>query len=286
MNRDITQDQRIALERPQVENASDPRPQPERARARQERNADSERDRGLQVSPAERDTMYEIGRFRTVALQDLARNKYANNAAQMRQGLRSLIAQGLIQRHTACIGKNRAALAVLVLSKRGKEFLEHARDIPSRQAIYAGFVKPSEVAHDAAIYRMYQAEALLIEKRGGAIRRVILDYELKRKIYSPLAKAKQISAVEYRRQQKEVARENGLKVVAGKIPLPDLRIEYRTRDGEAARVDLELATRHYHGSHMSAKAAAGFKMYAAEGSSSFLSRVLDEHDITAELLSL
>ena len=286
MDRDIPHERPIAPERPQAEKASEQRPQPERARARQERDADSERDRGLQVSPAERDAMYEIGRFRTVALQDLALNKYAKNEAQMRQDLRSLISQGLIQRHSACIGKNRTELAVLVLSKMGKEFLKHAKDIPSSQAIYAGFVKPSEVAHDAAIYRMYQAEARLIEKRGGAIRRVVLDYELKRKIYSPLAKAKQISAVEYRRQQKEVARENGLKIVDGKIPLPDLRIEYQTRDGEAAHVDLELATRHYHGSHMSAKAAAGFKMYAAEGSGSFLSRVLDEHDITAELLSL
>jgi len=133
---------------------------------------------------------------------------------------------------------------------------------------------------------MYQAEAGLIQERGGTIQRVVLDYELKRQIYSPLAKAKQVSASEYRKRQAEVARENGLKVVRGKIPLPDLRIEYQTKEGETARVDLELATHHYHGSHMSAKAQAGFKTYAAEGSRSFLSRVLDEHDITAELLSL
>ena len=60
----------------------------------------------------------------------------------------------------------------------------------SGQKLYAGFVKPGEVAHDAAIYRMYQAEAARIEKAGGKIRRVILDYELKQKVYSPLAKAK------------------------------------------------------------------------------------------------
>jgi hypothetical protein len=286
MDRDMGQDEREWSERSGAERTSELIPDRERAPAARERQAVLERGRAYQISPAERETMYEIGRFRTVAVEDLARNKYMGNTAQMRQDLRALIAQGLVQRHTACIGKNKGKLAVLVLSKKGKKLLEASRETASAQAIYAGFVKPSEVAHDAAIYRMYQAEAALIQKRGGTIGRVVLDYELKRRVYSPLAKAKQLPAGEYRKRQGDVARENGLKVVRGKIPLPDLRIEYQTREGELARVDLELATRHYHGSHMSAKAQAGFKIYAAEGSGSFLSRVLDEHDITAELLSL
>ena len=286
MDRDIGQDEREVLERPRAEKSPETARERQSAPAERERETVLQRDRGYQIGPTERETMYEIGRFRTVAVEDLARNKYMGNETQMRQDLRSLIAQGLIQRHTACVGRDKAKLAVLVLSKKAKQVLKHDKDIPSRQAIYAGFVKPSEVAHDAAIYRMYQAEAGLIQKRGGTIERVVLDYELKRKVYSPLAKAKQIAASEYRKRQAEVARENGLKVVDGKIPLPDLRIEFQTKDGDIARVDLELATHHYHGRHMSAKAEAGFKMYAAEGSGSYLSRVLDEHDITAELLSL
>jgi len=43
----------------------------------------------------------------------------------------------------------------------------------------------------------------------------------------------------------EIAARHGLEVVRGKVPVPDLRIEYETRDGEAARVDLELLTEHY-----------------------------------------
>jgi len=38
-----------------------------------------------------------------------------------------------------------------------------------------------------------------------------------------------------------------LQLVRGKIPLPDLRIEYENREGDMARVDLELATEHYRG---------------------------------------
>ena len=115
---------------------------------------------------------------------------------------------------------------------------------------------------------------------------MILDYELKQKIYSPLAKAKSLPPLEYARKQAEVARENGLTVVDGRIPLPDLRIEYETPTGELAHVNLELATEHYHGAALEAKAEAGFKMYAADGSESRLSRVLEERDIIAEILSL
>src|SRR5207245_718300 len=121
---------------------------------------------------------------------------------------------------------------------------------------------------------------------GGHIRRVILDYELKRRVYTPLAKAKGLGPNEYARRQEEIARQNGLKVIAGKIPLPDLRIEYETRDREVTRVDLELATGHYHGPALQAKAEAGFKFYAADGSQARLARVLEERDITVAILSL
>ena len=51
-------------------------------------------------------------------------------------------------------------------------------------------MKPQEVAHEAALYRMYQAETAEIEKGGGTIRRIVLDYELKKSIYAPLVKLK------------------------------------------------------------------------------------------------
>ena len=73
----------------------------------------------------------------------------------------------------------------------------------------------------------------------------------------------------------------------GKIPLPDLRIEYRTADGDTARVDLELTTEHYKSRQMAAKARAGFKLYMPVGSApSGGSLVRDEREITAGILSI
>src|SRR6185369_6406343 len=61
----------------------------------------SERGYTYQISPAELETMHEIGRFRTVAIEDLGRTLYHGNTAQMRADLASLRDQGLVQLRTA-----------------------------------------------------------------------------------------------------------------------------------------------------------------------------------------
>jgi hypothetical protein len=242
------------------------------------------------MSEAEVHTLRDIGRFRTIAAIDLAASRYGGNLAQMKQDLRSLASQGLVQRRSVYDGPQK--LTIAVLTRAGRDWLKQQNPssrqdrIGESQRFYAGFVKPAEVFHDAAIYRMYQAEAVTIQKQGATIRRVVLDYELKQRVYSPLAKSKGLPPLDYAKRQSEVAQANGLRVINGHIPLPDLRIEYETAGGELAKVDLELATHHYHGSHLAPKAEAGFKMYAADGSASRLSASLQEREITAAILSL
>ena len=116
----------------------------------------------------------------------------------------------------------------------------------------------------------------------------MLDYELKKRVYSPLAKAKarQLPPEEYRKLQDEVARDNDLAVVDGKILLPDLRIEYETREGEIARVDLELVTDHYKPGQLHDKARAGFRIYRMAQDRSGSSAVWEDRELTAEILSL
>ncbi|HEY1760649.1 MAG TPA: hypothetical protein VGG72_35065 [Bryobacteraceae bacterium] len=276
---------------PQERQEPDPRPSPRVAPRPEESQVSREHDlariRGhiYRTSPAEREILRDIGRFRTVTLADLAHYRYQGNAALMQQDLRSLRAQGLVQTRTVWAGPKSEKLALVALTKVGKKLMQE-NGSGSDQALYSGFVKPAEVRHDAAIYRMYQAEKQKIEQAGGRIRGVVLDYELKQKVYSPLARARGLAPLDYARRQAEVARQNGLKVIEGRIPLPDLRIEYEASTGDLGRVDLELATEHYHGPALQAKAEAGFKMYAADDSASRLSRVLEEREITASILSL
>lgn len=55
---------------------------------------------------------------------------------------------------------------------------------------------------------MYQSEAAQIEGKGGKVRRVVLDYELKKEVYSRLARERDAGALEYVRRQQEIAENN------------------------------------------------------------------------------
>ncbi len=222
-----------------------------------------------------RAALREIGRFRTVSVEDFIRIQYAGDRRAWLQDVAALRAQKLTKQrsvvvamHSKTHGKTVRSLTVLALTKDGKNLVRRC-DPEARanhQAMYAGIVKPREVAHDAAIYRMYQVEAGKIRAQGGRVKRVVLDFELKKRVYSPLAKTQRQKPQDYTRTQARVAQENGLKVIQGKIRFPDLRIEYETAAGEAAHVDLELATEHYRGDHMATKEKAGFKIYADSAS--------------------
>jgi hypothetical protein len=238
-----------------------------------------------QISLANIETLREIGRFRTVRVDDLARHFYPGRTHEMQEDLQSLRNQGLVQRRTACTGGKGEKIDVLVLTKPGKAIAESRGPFGSSQQVYSGFVKPAEARHDAAIYPMYQAEAARIACEGGRVTRVVLDYEFKRRVYSPLAKAKALPPLEYARRQADIASQNSLKVVRGKILLPDLRIEYETPSGTSAHVDLELATHHYRGAHLRGKAEAGFKMYAPQDSIAGLTAAFDP-EFMAEIFSL
>ncbi len=285
MDRDLERDGRDQAAQRGRERQVDRQPEHERPDLSREREVVRDRNRVWRISPAERQTLFEIGRFRTLAGEDLLAHRYGGNARDMRDDLRSLSAQGLLQRRSARIQNGKKVLDVVVLTKAAKRLVEGHVDA-SGQAIYAGFVKPSEVAHDAAIYRMYHAESERIRREGGTPRRVVLDYELKRQTYAPLAKSRHLPRAEFVQHQADVAREFGLTVVNGRLVLPDLRIEFLSRDGSLARVDLELATEHYHGSHLAPKAQAGFTFYAADRSAGRLTRVMEEREITATILSL
>jgi hypothetical protein len=113
-----------------------------------------------------------------------------------------------------------------------------------------------------------------------------LDNELKEKLYQRLGRAQARGDRGTQRLKETFARDMNLPVVHGKVSFPDLRIEYSTQDMEIARIDLELATRHYHAGHLAEKGRAGFQLYARPEDTAGLRRVRDEGEITVAILSL
>jgi hypothetical protein len=227
--------------------------------------------------------MVELGKFRAVAEEDLAEFVYGGRDDRMRPDVENLVRQGLVEMKSIP-HEETGARRLLTLSKNGHKFLSQTQNAGKEQALHHGFDKPREAHHDADLYRLYQKAAAKIEGLGGQNLRVVLDYELKKHLYRDLAKlGKDQDSVDGKHATAEKHR---LQVVRGKIPVPDLRIEYQTRDGEPARVDLELATGHYRGRNLSEKVRAGFSLYARADEVSKLRRVLDQTELTAEILSL
>jgi hypothetical protein len=239
---------------------------------------------------SESEMLATVGTFRVVPARDLIGDLRSEPKGD-RQGdlapvptsrdvwtgdLRSLAEQGLVELRTVTI--NRQATPVVVLTRQGKALLESAQDgLGRRQQFHAGLVKPKELAHDAQLYRVYQAEAARIEAAGGTVTRIALDYELKRDYQRHLHRPDRDSGgagepVEARPPRLDDdepiearAPSIDLPFVDGHVEFPDLRIEYETADGRLEYRDVELVTEHYSRAQLAGKHAAGFALYRARG---------------------
>src|ERR1039457_2580101 len=241
------------------------------------------RDRAYLLRESEVRTLAELGRFRIVAPADLAKHNYEGDSARMERDIRRLERQGLVAEKTLEIS-GKKTLRVAALTKSGKKVLRATNHLPEDQAIYDGIAKPREAKHDADLYRVYHKEAERIEREGGRPVRVVLDYELKGDLNRDLAK---LEAEKDNQDAKErIAELHGLRAVDGKIPVPDMRIEYETADLELRQIDLELATLHYRPQGIAEKAKAGFSFFSQAEAAPRLRRALDNPHITGEILAL
>jgi len=254
-------------------------------RKERDRSHYTDRARTYSLRLSEIYTLTEVGKFRVVGVEDLATLAYNGDRERAQSDLRNLARQGLVEeRGTSPLKKE--SRRVLTLTEQGQRLIRRHGFVSEDQAIYSNLVKPKETDHDADLYRMYHKAADEIELKGGKVLGVQLDYELQEKLYQRLGRAQARGQGETQRLKETFARDLHLPVVHGKVSFPDLRIEFATQENETARLDLELATRHYHAGHIAEKARAGFQLYARPQDTAGLRRVRDEHEITAAILSL
>ncbi len=239
--------ERSAKERP-------PLPREERVEAllsQRSRTKYADRNKDCSLRDSEIHTLGEVGKFRVVAMNDLAEFAYNGDRSRAGNDIEILARQGLLTQTTIADPEHNPTF------------------------------------HDADLYRLYHKVSDEIEGRGGKVLRVQLDYEIKQELYSRLARLSVGKRGDADPIRKEVAGHFHLKVVSGRIPIPDLRIEYvNENDYEIQRRDLELATEHYRPRGLSEKACAGFELYARRGETDRLRRIRDDRELTAAIFSL
>jgi hypothetical protein len=141
-----------------------------------ERRPVRERDRVYEINGTEGRMLATVGAFRVVAESDLH-----DGRDDTRKAHQHLAQEGLL-RSSPLSSDDRA----VVLTDHGRDLLEANRYERGdrlhepRQTFWAGLRKPRELTHDAQVYRAYQRAVARLREGGGRVRRVVLDYELKR----------------------------------------------------------------------------------------------------------
>src|ERR1700689_3961073 len=132
----------------------------------------------------------------------------------MRPDLASLIRQGLIV-EKSIPHSDTAPRRLLTLTKKGHHFLRSTGAVPPSQATHYGFTKPRDAHHDADLYRLYHKAVEDIERQGGKNPRVVLDFEIKKRVFHDLAK---LGPEKHSAENKRaIAETHGLQLVRGKI---------------------------------------------------------------------
>lgn len=221
-------------------------------------------DKSYELRNSEVRLLAAVGAFRVVDVQDFkVADRWRGDVEHLRQS-------GLVAVSPRVL--DGARTAVVTLTKAGQELLERNRyRLPpeNRQAFYAGVVKPRELAHDARLYRAYAAAVAKIYQQGATVRRVVLDYELKRDYQRFLQannRAHRRSSGRPDRSKEEIqawADAHHLPVIDDHVRFPDVRVEYDRLDGTQEREDIELTTADYNGRQMAAKRASGFTMHGS-----------------------
>lgn len=233
-----------------------------------------DRDRVYDIDGSEARMLATVGSFRVVAEHDLA--ALCDDTRKPHQSIRHLEDEGLIRR-SPLDANDRA----VVLTDRGRDLLEANRSMPRddrthepRQAFYAGLRKPREQTHDVKVYRAYERSEERIRDRGGRVRRVVIDYEMKRdyqRFLHERNRGKKGCDGRPDREAEEIVRwaqEHQLPYEEdGHVHFPDARVEYEDRDGRSRFEDLEVVTPHYRGAHASGAVKSGFTCYLSFGSS-------------------
>ena len=211
----------------------------------------------------------DVGLYRAVSYKDLSERHFDGHPFATRRLVTQMKRAGLIEEHEAT-GPRGNTFKVLTATERGKRAAHRAAvdaGHAAEQRTWSGIVKPAELSHDTAVYRAALDERARIEAEGGRVTRVRIDAELKAIVATATEKARAAGSDRAADDAKRAAAaELGLPVQDDHVMYPDAQLEIEDSDGISGRVNVEIASDHYHAAAIAAKAGAGFAMHGSSRS--------------------
>ena len=210
--------------------------------------------------------LIDMGVYGAVSYRDLAEARFGGHPYTTRRAVNAWIRNGIVAEHTAT-GPKGNPFKVLALTREGvaeTRELAAERGMDPDQEIRFARTRPSEAAHDTAVYRACRKEKKRLREQGAEVRRIRLGTELKSAVARASESARQKNgkrAADAERHR--IARELGLPVdEQERVLYPDAQIEYTDADGRTGRVNIEAVSGNYREPAVQAKAAAGFALHA------------------------
>ena len=217
----------------------------------------------------DRDAIADVGMYRAVSYKDISEQHYDNHPYVTRRAVNRMVRDGKLEEHEAT-GPQGNTFKVLTATERGRDDAYRAAidagHVPEQQT-WTGLVKPAELSHDTAVYRAALDERARIEADGGRVVRVRLDAELKSLVATATEKARAEGGDRAADTAKAAAaQELGLPMHDGHVMYPDAQLDIEDSQGMGGRVNVEIASDHYHAAAIVAKAGAGFSMHGSSRS--------------------
>ena len=217
----------------------------------------------------DRDAIADVGMYRAVSYTDLSEQHYDNHPYVTRRAVTRMVRAGLMEEHEAT-GPQGNPFTVLTATARGRDAAHRAAldagHVPEQET-WTGLVKPAELSHDTAVYRGALDERARIEAEGGRVVRVRLDAELKSLVATATETARAAGGDRAAETATAAAaQELGLPLTDGHVMYPDAQLDIEDRDGIGGRVNVEIASDHYHAAAIAAKAGAGFALHGSSRS--------------------
>ena len=258
---------------PRLRDEPRPKEPPREDRAHDERRAGHRREHdarapGRSIGDRKRAATADVGMYRAVSYQDLSDTHFDGHPYATRRAVDQMVRCGLVREHQAQ-GPRGGTYTVLTATPDGARAAQRAAldaGHDAGQQTWSGLVKPAELSHDTAVYRAAKVEHERIKADGGRVTRVRIDAELKQYV----ARATETARAEGGRRAADEARrtaaqELGLPVLDDRVLYPDAQLDIEDRDGRSGRVNIEIASEHYHVAAIAAKAGAGFAMHGSSG---------------------
>ena len=223
------------------------------------------REKGPDMTERGHACLREVGLYRCASHSDLVEAHFSGNRFAAAKGLERLVQSGALKQHEAR-GPKGGFFTVYTLTKSGAALahrLAVKAGLDPQQRAWSGMVKPREASHDADVAKACRKEIEALAAKGGRLRRILIDAELK----SILAKRSEAARVKEGKEEADRARQKAAEELhlpcddQGHVQIPDAQIQYVDESGNIGRVNVEVTSDKYMQATIQAKSAAGFSMH-------------------------